>query len=82
MPQVIRTSAAQQDARDIWLYIAADNLPAADRVIDRIDEAIGMLAANPKLGERLDHYRPGLRRFTVKRYVIYCEAVAGGIQVV
>ena len=32
------TLQAEEDVRDIWLYIAADNIEAADKLIDRFTE--------------------------------------------
>ena len=47
---------AYTDLDEIWEYIAADNLDAADRVREEIYEAIHSLAAFPRLG----HSRPDL----------------------
>jgi plasmid stabilization system protein ParE len=32
--QVVRSPRAEEDLQEIWLYIAADNVDAADRVLD------------------------------------------------
>lgn len=57
---------AESDLRDIWLYIAGDNVTAADRMVDRFTSAFDLLAGNPLLGEAQNHLRPGLRRFAVR----------------
>jgi len=44
------------DLDEIWEFIAADNLAAADRVLDEIYEAIRALVSYPQLG----HTRPDL----------------------
>jgi len=44
------------DLEEIWNYIAADNLDAADRVIGEIQEAIRALIPFPQMG----HLRPDL----------------------
>jgi plasmid stabilization system protein ParE len=59
------------DLNEIWEYIAADNLDAADRVLDEIYDAITSLVHFPHIG----HSRPDLTsqplRFQVVRdYVI------------
>jgi plasmid stabilization system protein ParE len=40
------TLTARKDLLEIWDYIRADNLDAADRVIDRLHDAFGKLANN------------------------------------
>jgi plasmid stabilization system protein ParE len=38
------------DLDEIWEYIAGDNLDAADRVIDEIEETIQILSGHPEMG--------------------------------
>jgi plasmid stabilization system protein ParE len=47
---------AYRDLEEIWEYIAADNLDAADRIREEIYEAIQSLAPFPYVG----HSRPDL----------------------
>jgi len=47
---------ALADLNEIWEFIAADNLDAADRVLDEIQETIRTLVSFPELG----HSRPDL----------------------
>lgn len=47
---------ALQDLEDIWEFIAAGNVGAADRVVEEIYEAIRALVPYPKMG----HKRPDL----------------------
>ena len=44
MLRVSKTRLAEQDLDDIWFHIAFDNIEAADRVLDEIAEACGLLA--------------------------------------
>lgn len=53
MSAFVVTAAADEDLNDIWDFIAADNLEAADRVLDAIEAAFHRLAAGPATG----HYR-------------------------
>jgi toxin ParE1/3/4 len=46
------SAQAGRDADNLWLYIAADNPDAADRVVIRIHEALAMLSEHPKAGRR------------------------------
>src|SRR2546422_662247 len=43
---------ALTDLNEIWEYIAADNLDAADRVLEEIHEAIRALVPYPQTGHR------------------------------
>jgi toxin ParE1/3/4 len=46
------TVPAERELVDIWLYIAADNLDAAERMVERLRAASQPLAAFPKLGRK------------------------------
>lgn len=50
MRRVRKTALAEQDLEEIWLYIAADNIVAADALIDKLVEKSALLAANAELG--------------------------------
>jgi toxin ParE1/3/4 len=62
---------AEIDLNDIWEYIAADNLDAADKVREEIRDAIDLLIASPHLGyRRTDWTSRPLRFKLVREYVI------------
>ncbi len=67
MSRFVLTAPAERDLTDIWDYIAADNLEAADRVLDAMDAAFRRLAAQPGLG----HYREDLADKTVRFDAVY-----------
>lgn len=73
------TDQARDDLLSIWDYIARDNIPAADRTVDRLTERIEMLGRQPLIGEPRDEVRPGLRSFPVGNYVIYHRATDSGV---
>ena len=52
---------AEQDLTEIWDYIAADSVAAADRWIAKLFDAFGSLAQYPNLG----HKREDLTRHVV-----------------
>ncbi len=56
MSGFVLTEPAERDLTEIWDYIAADNLEAADRVLDAIEAAFQRLAERPGTG----HYREDL----------------------
>jgi plasmid stabilization system protein ParE len=57
---------AYKDIEEIWEYIAADNLEAADRVVEEINEAIRTLVSFPLQG----HCRPDLTSNPVRFRVV------------
>ncbi len=57
---------ATQDINDIWTYIAADNLAAADRLVRDIRNASAMLAESPTPG----HFRRDLTSLAVRFYTV------------
>jgi plasmid stabilization system protein ParE len=59
------------DLEEIWEFIAADNLDAADRVLEEIREAMQSLASFPRLGHgRTDLTSRPLRFHYVRDYLI------------
>lgn len=56
MSRFVLHPEAYRDLEEIWEYIAADNLDAADRVREEIYEAIRLLVSFPEQG----HSRPDL----------------------
>lgn len=81
MPTIIRASPAEWDLREIWRYVAQDNLAAADSLIKRIGEKCQMLAAHPEMGQRRPELSPDLRSFVVGNYVVFYRPIEQGIEV-
>ena len=82
MSVIQRTTQAEEDLIDIWIYIAQDNPGAADRVLDDIDERFHALADNPSMGRLRPDIAPELRYFTVGKYLILYRTVQDGVQIV
>ena len=82
MSQIIRTPRSRLDASDIWLYIAEHgSVAAADRMADKIDAALQMLARHPHAGVAQSQFRADLRSFVVDNYVIFYTPITDGIEV-
>jgi toxin ParE1/3/4 len=80
MPRLLRTADSRNDLTAIWLYIAQDNVPAADRFVDDVNRTLNLLASFPLLGEAVDHLRPATRRFNVGNYQLFYEPIDDGIR--
>ena len=52
MTPYLVSPGARQDLNDIWDYIAADSIDAADRFADKLHENIVALARTPGMGHR------------------------------
>ena len=77
-----KTPQAEIDVTAIWTYIAADNVNAADALIDRIDRAFDMLADTPFAGRARHDLKDRLRSFPVGNYIIFYIPLPDGIEVV
>ena len=82
MARVDRFRRAEEDLLAIAEYIARDNPSAAARWLDQIEGKLLVLAMQPYMGEAVDHIRPGLRRFTHGKYLIFYEPQETGIGLV
>jgi toxin ParE1/3/4 len=80
-PRLRRTARAEEDLIEIWAYIARDNPPAADRLLDLLDEKSRMLAQDPKLGAARDDIAPGVRHFPVGNYLILYRDIGDGVEI-
>jgi toxin ParE1/3/4 len=82
MPRIVRSPRAAQDLIELWTHIAADDPTAADRMLDLIEEKLGMLAANPAIGPARPDIAPDLQLFPIRRYVVLYRTLPDGIEVV
>ena len=76
------TASAENDLLEAWLYIAADNPQAADRVLDAIDSEAHLLVDHPHMGRERPELAPGLRSWpTSTPYILFYFSDAEGITV-
>lgn len=71
MPEFILAPIAEDDLAEIWAYIAQDNIPAADHLLQRFIHAFRMLAGQPELGRGVDELIATFRVFSVGNYLIF-----------
>ena len=82
MSTVHRSPLAEEDYREIWVYIAKDNPGAADALLRRIDAKLELYASQPRMGTTRDTLAPGLRSFPVGNYLIFYRPIPEGIEVI
>ena len=82
MPKIKRTAQAEEDLIEIWIYIAQDNIQAADRLLDEFEDKFFLLGEQPRLGPKRPDIAPELRYFPVGSYLILYREISGGIEIV
>lgn len=82
MPVFVRRPLALQDLDEIWDYIAHDNPPAADALLDTIEGKCRLLAEYPGLGTHCDNLHPSLRFFPVGKYLLFYMPLENGMDLV
>lgn len=74
---------ARADIDGIWNYTAQKwNLDQAEAYLLAIDQALGLLQENPRLGRSADEIGHGLYKFPVASHVIYYRLTSGSLNIV
>lgn len=71
--KIVRTPAARIDLIDIWTYIADDSERAADKMLDRVDELLRMLADHPSASRARPELGPSLRSMVAGQCILFCR---------
>lgn len=83
MPSVVLTKAAQTDLLEIWLFLAEENLAAADQVLDTIEKELQLLASQPLMGRERPELAKGLRSWpSAAPYGVFYLPETDGITVI
>jgi toxin ParE1/3/4 len=82
VPQLRISPRASSDLIEIWSYIADDSVANSDAFIDKIYEAMQLLAGKPGSGRRREELAPGMQSFPFGRYIIFYRVIAGTIDIV
>lgn len=77
-----KSPQADLDLDSIWNFIAADDVQAAERQIDRIGKIFQMLIENPLAGSERHELRKDLRSFPVGSYVVFYVPLPDGIEII
>jgi len=77
------TPVAEHDLETIWIYTLRQwGTEQANRYIDILTDAFAELARSPKAAPACDYIRPGYRRWSIERHVIYFRVTSYGIAIV
>jgi toxin ParE1/3/4 len=79
--KLIIAPLAVVDLDEIWLYIAADSVKAADGVIDGMNEECHLIADNPGMGREREDLAPGLRSYPYGNYLIVYRESDDGVEI-
>lgn len=83
MKRFILTPRARRDVNDIWDYIAGDNIEAADRVLDALNNAMVKLAKSPGIGHWREELADKRHRFLlVYSYLIVYRHETKPLQII
>jgi toxin ParE1/3/4 len=77
------TPAAERDLESIWTYTVEQwGIEQANRYTDFLTAAFAELAQSPEAAPACDYIRPGYRRRSVERHMIYFRITSYGIAVI
>jgi len=83
MLDIFISDQAEADLVDIWLYIAEDNIPAADRLNQKINDLILKLSEFPEIGRERPEIRAvdGLRSVPVGKYLVFYQVTEDTVRI-
>ena len=74
MHRLVFTERAQADLLEAWLHIAEDNLAAADKVLDTLEQEAKLLLLQPLMGRARPELGSAVRSWpTSTPYVLFYE---------
>jgi len=72
MAKLLYTASAENDLLEAWLYVAENNMAAADRMIDQIEAEAIHLLGQPMMGRQRNELAAGLRSWpTSTPYILF-----------
>lgn len=82
MSRYILSPLAIQDLETTYDYIASNNIDAAERFVDAVEQKCETLANFPNMGKSYAGFMPQLRGVPVGNYTIFYRPIENGIEVV
>jgi toxin ParE1/3/4 len=80
--EVRRTPRARRDLLTIWVYVAADDEAAADRLLRRMERTFTKISEHPEMGRLRPELAPELRSFPIGSYVSFYRVSHTAIEIV
>jgi len=82
MTQVLYAQSARSDLLEAWLFIAEENMSAADRVLEAIEHEAATLSLQPKMGRARPELGKDVRSWpTSTPYVLFYQLSLSGLTV-
>jgi toxin ParE1/3/4 len=81
MHRIIRSAQSENDLIAVWRYVALDNVAAATRLLERINNRVELLREFPLLGEAQPQFGENTRRIVEGNYLIYYDVLPEAIHV-
>ncbi len=66
MARIVQSPAAEDDLLEIWMGLAANNVSAAQRLLNDLRAATQLLATQPLIGKARREFGAGIRSFPVR----------------
>ncbi|CAN7529608.1 type II toxin-antitoxin system RelE/ParE family toxin [Rhizobium sp. LjRoot254] len=80
--RIARSSAAEEDLVNIWLYVGEHDPRAADTLLDDLDRRPDILSDFPYAGVARDDIAPGIRQLVEGNYLILYKVADDHIEIV
>jgi toxin ParE1/3/4 len=80
--KLIISQAAKTDLTEIWVYVAQDDVEAADRLVDAVLATAEKIAEWPEMGRQRPELLAGLWSFPVGRLLIFYRIRESAVEVV
>lgn len=82
MSQYIISQSASRDLSAIVDYFTVENVETGERLLQVFNQKCQQIVDFPNLGREYNNLRPGLRGISLNGYIILCQAIDGGIEIV
>lgn len=79
---VVLSPLAEDDLVEIWCTVAADDIRAADKLIDELHQMTQLLVRQPMLGRLRPEFGPDVRSFPHGDYLVFYRPASQGVGIV
>ena len=76
---VVLSPLAEDDLVEIWCTVAADDVEAADNLVDELHKVTRLLALQPLMGRRRPEIALDVRSFPHRDYVVFYRPESRGV---